>query len=624
MIDKLRKIKARKIGPVIILRYLTLLLFAVVIIIIGINIISRSGKEAKISLIEEELKEQKVEKREEVLHFEDEKGSLILESKANHQYLGEDGYYHMEGDVLVKFLKRAEGEDVVINGDEVLHDREGSRFILKGNAKIRFKDLVIESPYLEYENKNHVIKTDKGVSFSSGRIKGHGQNMVCWEVKKEVKIKNNVRLELIKDPENSKSIYVNGDEMFYTHKWGNGYVEGRVKLRSEGSTVRTERLEFYLPPDKEFLRSMMLKGNVRGNLVLESEPESNRDSQRYEAKADEVFIRFIKYLDIPEIIEAKGNCLIRSSQADLNFNRIQSENFIITFNRDGKMTGFSGFNDVQVEEGRTRQIKGNKFVLDNKREILTVYGDDAQRAEISSDEYNISADEISSSMNSGDLNARGEITGVFRPSDSQEMGIGIFSGAQPVFIAAESIKYLSEQDRFIFIGNVKLWQEQEMLNTDELVIKKEGSGLGAYGGVQMIFHHENKDGREVEISISSNSMEFDPKKNEILFHQECLMNIKHVKMNAELISIQMEEDKKEIKILTASHSVVIEKGMYEGRGEKAVYTCEEDLIVLTGNPVLIEKNRGETNGDKLTFSMSDDRIIVENRGDERSVTVIKK
>lgn len=627
MLEMRRKIKASNIRPTILLRHFTLLLLAGVIVIIGINIISRSGKETKISLAGEELEEQKVEQREEVLHFEDEKGNLILESKADRQYLGKDGYYHLEGNVLIKFLKRAEGEDVVIQGDEVLHDREGSRFILSGSSEIRFKDLLIESSYLEYENKNHLIKTNKGVSFSSQRVRGQGQKMTCREIDKEVKIQNNVRLELIQNPEDSKSIYVNGDEMFYTHKWGNGYVEGNVTLSSGKNEVKAERLEFYLPPHKEFLRSMILKGDVRGKLFVESESKDNGMGHEYKAEADEVFIRFFKYLDVPEWMEAEGNCLIHSSQTDLNFNRIRSEKFAIAFRRDSSISGFSGLGNVQIEEGREknlRQIKGNKFLLDNSREIITVFGEDTQRAEISSEGYNVSAKEITTGFNGSDLDAEGEITGVFKSSDSQRMRIGIFSGSQPVFISSERMRYSGEQDRFVFNGKVKLWQEQEMLHTEELVIKKEAGSLSAHEGVQTLFHYKNKEGKEVEIVISSQMMEFDPEKNEILYQQGCSMNVKDVRMNAESLSIQMGEGKNEMRVLTASHSIIIERGMYEGRGDKAVYTFEEDKIVLTGNPVLTEKNRGRINGDKLTFNISDDRIIVENRGDERSVTVIKK
>ena len=178
-----KKTKAKKVRSVLGLKRLTLLLLVLVIVIIGVDIVSRSGKEANVSLHDEELKEQKVEQREDVLYLEDEKGMPVLESKAGRQYLGEDGLYHLEGDVLIRFVKRAEGEDVVFKGDEILHDREGNRFVLKGNAVIEFKDLLIESSYLEYESKDRMMTTDKGVSFSSDRIKGSGQNLVCWEAR---------------------------------------------------------------------------------------------------------------------------------------------------------------------------------------------------------------------------------------------------------------------------------------------------------------------------------------------------------------------------------------------------------------------------------------------------------
>jgi len=627
MVSLLGKIKEKKVRPVLILRHLTLLLLVLVVIFIGINIISRSEKEARVSLKEEGLEEQKVEQREEVVHLEDEKGILVLESKADRQYLGEDGYYHLEGDVRIKFLKRAQGEDVIINGDEVLHDREENRFILQGNAGIKFKDLVVESTYLEYESKKHVIRTNKGVTFSSERIKGQGQNMTCWEIDKEIKIQENVQLELIQDPEKAESIHVSGDEMFYTHKWGNGYVEGRVSLESGGSTVKTDRLEFYLPPEKEFLRSLRMKGNVKSDLVFSSQSQENGKKHKYRAEAEEVFVRFINYLDIPETIAAKGNCLVRPLQSDFGFNRIQSNMFFIGFTREGKIKEFTGSENVQIEaesEQGPRHIKGKKFVLDSENELITVFGDETRRSEISSEDYKISAEEITSHLNNKDLNAEGEISGLFSSAEKQNVSIGMFSGSQPVFISADKMRYLSEQNRFVFKEEVKLWQEQDILSTDELFIQREEGGLSAQNGVQTVFHYENKEGERVKIEISSKKMKFNPEENMILYQKECLMGVQDVRLRAEFISVQMGGDESEMEELTANQSVVIERGVYQGRGEKAVYAFDQEAIVLTGSPVLTERNRGETKGDKLTFNISDDKIIIENRGDERSVTVIKK
>jgi len=626
MVQLLRRIKIKQTSIASILKRFTLLLLAIVIVVIGVDIISRSGKEANVSLPDEELDTQKIEQKEEVKYLEDEKGSPVLESQADRQYLGGDGFYHLEGNVLIKFLKRAEGEDVIFRGREILHDRDGRRFILKRNAEIIFKDLSIESSYLEYESKERLITTQEGVTFSSDRVRGKGESMICWERRKEVKIQHNVQLELIHDRD-SNPIHVSGEEMFYTHKWGNGYVEGNVRLRSGKNSVSTERLEFYLPPKKEFLRSMILKGDIRGDLFLNEASSDVNENKGYEVKAEEVFIKFFKYLDKPQMIEAKGNCVINPYRTDIGFSSIQSKKIMVNFIRSGEIKEIFGMDDVLIEkkeENSKRDIKGNRFVGNNRKKILTVFGSEDERAEISSKDYDITADKITSHIRDSGLGAEGKIRGVFRSSENQKMGMGFFSSSQPVFISAEDMRYSSELERFIFKGNVKLWQEQEMLNTEELVIKEENYGLSAYNGVQTVLNYRDEQGNEGNIHISSKVLEYDPKENKILYEQECSMDTEDIKLNAESLSILMEKKENKIKVITANHSVIIEKGNYEGRSEKAVYNLADEMIVLTGNPYFTEKNRGETSGDKLTFSIADDRIIVENRGDERSVTVIKK
>ncbi|MBD3413154.1 MAG: hypothetical protein GF421_01830 [Candidatus Aminicenantes bacterium] len=621
------KIKLRRFKTISLLRAVTLMLMTGILVLMGINIISKSGDRTKISTSDETLEEQKVEQREEIFYIEDQKGNLVLESKADRQYLGDDGFYHLEGNVLIKFLKRAEGEDIVLNGDEVLHDQEENRFILLGKAQITFKDLDIRSSSLEYESDQHVIKTDQRVFFSSDRIKGHGEALVCWEKRKEFKIKNNVYLELIQDKERSKVIQVRGDELFYTQKWGNGYVQGKVKLEFSENTVFTERMEFYLPPNKEFLRSLILKGEVRADLSLNPSSQEAGQKDRYEARADEVFVRFFKYLDTPQRIEAEGNCTVHSINSGLGFDQIGSHQFAVYFNRQGGIEKFFGTHEVlieQKEETHIRQIRGSEFRLDSSKEVLTVFGGEVQQAQISSRDYDISADEIISPLNSKNLVAQGTIRGVFRQSDPSETGIGIFSSLQPVYVSAENMRYFRDLDRFVFEDDVRMWQGQEMLKSEELVIKKERSGMSASQGVQTVLQTTNNKGKEEKIQISSENMEFDPRDNMIKYQLDCRMEMGEVELTSGSLSIQMQRDSNEVKSITALDSVKVFMGEYEGRGERAVYNLDNESVVLTENPVLLEENGGKTQGDKLTFRMSDDRIIVENRGDERSVTVIKK
>ena len=101
------------------------------------------------------------------------------------------------------------------------------------------------------------------------------------------------------------------------------------------------------------------------------------------------------------------------------------------------------------------------------------------------------------------------------------------------------------------------------------------------------------------------------------------LRVKTISLDAQSISVRLGEEKEEMKRIIAKGKVVIKQGQNEGRGKEANYDIIEEKIILSGKPVFIDKNRGQTGGDKLTFYISDGRIIIENKGRERSVTVIK-
>ena len=94
-------------------------------------------------------------------------------------------------------------------------------------------------------------------------------------------------------------------------------------------------------------------------------------------------------------------------------------------------------------------------------------------------------------------------------------------------------------------------------------------------------------------------------------------------LKAQSVFIHLEEEQGGIKRVTASEDVVITQEQYEGRGQRAVFDMRKETIVLTGNPVLIAEDQGQTAGTKLTFFIADGKIVVENKGRERSETIIK-
>jgi lipopolysaccharide export system protein LptA len=77
-------------------------------------------------------------------------------------------------------------------------------------------------------------------------------------------------------------------------------------------------------------------------------------------------------------------------------------------------------------------------------------------------------------------------------------------------------------------------------------------------------------------------------------------------------------------MVRARGDVKVIRELYRAEGEEAVFDLEKETIQLSGGPVLTHQQKGRVQGDKLTFHLPDDRIVVENKGRERSETVIKE
>ncbi|MGB2908433.1 MAG: hypothetical protein WBB73_15120, partial [Candidatus Aminicenantaceae bacterium] len=116
--------KKQRIRPALIFKvFIALFMLAAVSLIIQ-NFVNRSRLRPRVPHVETEIAEQKVETTEEIHHFQLRRGKLDYEVRAARHYIGEDGLYHLEGDVQLKFPGRADGEDVVLTAGEIVHDRE--------------------------------------------------------------------------------------------------------------------------------------------------------------------------------------------------------------------------------------------------------------------------------------------------------------------------------------------------------------------------------------------------------------------------------------------------------------------------------------------------------------------
>jgi lipopolysaccharide export system protein LptA len=186
------------------------------------------------------------------------------------------------------------------------------------------------------------------------------------------------------------------------------------------------------------------------------------------------------------------------------------------------------------------------------------------------------------------------------------------------------MRYFASQKRFNFSGGNKVWQDKDILFADVLNIHKDTGMVTAEGNISSTFPYVPKDKeRKERVTITAEAMSYDPDRDIVHYQGKNTLKVENIVLKAQSVFIHLEKDGGDIKRITAVDDVVITQEQYQGRGQSAVFDMRKETIVLTGDPILIAKDQGRTAGTKLTFFIADGKIVVENKGRERSVTVIK-
>ncbi|MCK4759034.1 MAG: hypothetical protein KAT69_03250 [Candidatus Aminicenantes bacterium] len=619
------------------LRITVAVLLVLVLAVIVRHFLTRSSGGVRVPVQSDDITQKNIEKKEKVELVEYKMEDESLHVKADKHYMGEDRDYHAEGNVEIVFVKEREGKDVILYGNKVVYDKDMTRFVSSGQGRVKFKDLVVESVLLNYDNKREIFSTEKGVSFFSQRLRGSAQKMTYQMGQERLILQENVRLQILPRDESSPSLEVTGKKLDYSEKNKKGKIEGGVELFRGESRASAEIMKFEMYPDGEQIKSLILEKGAWASLAegegesrpLEKQSPLFDQSARREIEGKEITFKFFQDPSVLQEVEARGNSSFKFISSDESFTWVRAESGRFVFDREGELTEFQASKNARIvkqadDPDETRLIEGDVFTKKRDSDVLWVKGRGPYEARVSSRENDVFAEEIFISLDNNDLEAKGGVKVILEAKEGGGKPIGIFSEEQPVFIQARGMRYFAEHKRFLFNENVKAWQEEKVLRTDEIELFEETGQILCRGGVESTMLHTTKEGEEEKLKISSEKMTYFPEENLVLYQNKSSLTVKDVTLQAQSISVYMGEEDKGIQKIVARKKVVIVQELGEAYGEEAVYDPENESLVLLGNPVLIDKDGGRTEGHKLTFHMADDRILVENKDRERSVTVIKR
>jgi len=565
-----------------------------------------------------------VDRKEGVEHviFNGDKGKIRV--KADRFYAGPDDLDHLEGNVEVVDYGRTGKQELILTAEKVDYDQDLTFFKVSGGARVKDKDSLFESPAFDYDKTREVVRTDRGVVFTSDRLDASSREFLYEKRPQTLMFSGDVKIELRPRLKTSFPLSAAGASFLYKRKAKSGRMDGRVRMTHGKSRSTADVLTFQLSDDEQQVEALTLTGSAVATFFKDA-GQSGGPGQ--EIRADE--IRLTVYPDAQSVsrLKAEGRCVIRLKIEAGAQDEILADAAIVRFDREGELTDFTATGSARMTLGggkdEERRVRGDSVVYAKKGDILKARGKAGAPARIDSDRTEVEAPVISVGLGSGNMSASGEVKLVLKPAGDGQ-AVGFFSKDKPVFITCRSLTYAREKKFFALREDVRIWQEKDVVLAKEFDIQEKSGAVSGRGGVKASFTHKPKDKpAEERLEIVAERMAFVPKMRRIEFEGSCELKTPTLRITSASLALRLKDEGSEIDKLLARGQVVILQEEKEGRGNEAVYDLKADTVVLTGNPVLIDKEKGVTEGDKLTFHLGDGRITIENKKRDRSSTVIK-
>ncbi|MBN2205781.1 MAG: LPS export ABC transporter periplasmic protein LptC [Candidatus Aminicenantes bacterium] len=606
-------------------RAVILVALAGLCLLIAVLFLSRWRGRPRVAVEGRDIPPRKVERQDKVRHFVYKGDKGRVELKADKNYVGADGLFHLEGDVDVVQYGQKERPPVRILGDEAVYDERLTKIRFRGNVVVRYEESEIRTPQLEYAKEGEILKTDKGVSFATPRGTGTARRMTYWFTQDRFLFRDRVAFDAKPGTAADSALHMEGDAFEYIRGSRHGILRDNVSLWTGRSRATAGRLVFDLTPGEAGFRNLTLEENVQAAFVRPG-GEGERTLQ-----ANRALIKPFPGTDSIRMMEAKGSChavlpLVSGVPAEIKAPELKA-----FFDAEGGLKSMTAKGRVEVLERATgtsgeRTISGDTLSVNGAKQLMTVEPDKAKkgRSRMVTAQAELEAGTISFSYGKGDVDADGDVKAILQPGAGGKVPGGLFAGRDAVLVSAGQMRYSKDAGRSLYKGDARLWQGKQVIQADLVQVLEAKGSLEGRGKVKTQFWHKPKDAVEEErVEIDGETIEFRPEERRVSFRKDCRLKARNAVLEADTIAMDLAEGTSEMTRIVARGAVRIQQGSWEGRGGRAEFAVPEETVVLLDKPVLVDKDKGETRGDKLTFQLADGKILIENKKRDRSVTVIK-
>jgi lipopolysaccharide transport protein LptA len=316
------------------------------------------------------------------------------------------------------------------------------------------------------------------------------------------------------------------------------------------------------------------------------------------------------------VSEIKADWAVVMKELGPDTRQINAEHVTVAFDqatrraRNAYLEGAFKYADSRTTASAFRanyDIAGDRIVLTT---------DPGWQATVTSDGQVLKAKQIEFAPRAQTARATGsviaQLVGKGKGSGASADSTNLFPSQKPVFVNADELIMRQQQKIAHFTGNVRAWQENNTILSQEMLVQGAGDSITARGNVRTLLYNTAADaGRKTPMQSTSEQLiaRRNDRRVELVGKVSIVDETRTLKSEKAILFL---DENKKVQRMEAENGVNMAETSTgrKGTGDKAIYHVDKKLIYVFGKPATISDPKGNVAGQQIVFDITKDRVQV--------------
>jgi len=240
------------------------------------------------------------------------------------------------------------------------------------------------------------------------------------------------------------------------------------------------------------------------------------------------------------------------------------------------------------------------------------------RPEVRDDQSKMEADIIEFDRDHELVKAQGDVRSIYYGSKTNPK-----AWPNSIYASAELMEFQTQTGIGHYWKNAKLWQEDQALYAESILLDRFARKLIASGEVTSLFHSSFGEEGRTSTMVKAERMTYDEETQKVLYEDGVRTTASQGSLQSDRLQIFLKRQEGEISVrrILAEGDVRMTQPNRSSFSQMAEYLgLEKKVMLWGGSPQIIDYERGSTTGARLTININDDSVSVEGNPEKQAVS----